>query len=453
MMHWHSLLARHAKQIKTALAKGAAALDAQLSGQAQRAARLEPIPIRNTPKHPLHHLAKLRQTQSRWYSTTRKSVNETIRHFTSSAGQSGSKYNRAAFPKSQVSGYIAQSSGRAPFASTLRPNLTGGSLGRTAGGYALGGSGRVGGARYFSHSPASQAQVVQNVSQAVRAFFISGHKAQFDGINQNGDKRFKAVSTLQEETGRKLRSLPKATPGSRIEFLVNPTITAFTPLSAVAGYSTADSHDELDHLNTDGLVNALSVDFSRALKDLAAVLNDLKRLSALGDLPITYEGSHLCVHFPGCDAESVERLCDELSIVRGNVIQDESFDSFAGTEIAMLFPFAPSDASVESDSGEEFFFEDKKPVMAPQRHVISLDDMLTPSYSNSEDAYSTQSDTGFVDVLAEENHNPWMSSDSEQDGSYQSVHSHSYGSKNDPLEYQGFEGIYRFIEELDAVRR
>lgn len=455
MMQWHSLLARHAKQLKQAIAKGAAALDAQLSGQAQRAAQLEPILVRNTPKHPLHHLAKVRQTQSRWYSTARSSLKESTRHFSSSAGRSGAKYNRSAFPKSQVSGYIAQSSGRAPFASTLRPNLTGGSLGRTAGGYALGGSGRVGGARYFSHSPATNAQVVQNVSQAVRAFFISGQKAQFDGVSANGEKRFKAVSTLQEETGRKMRSLPKATPGSRIEFLVNPTITAFTPLGAVAGYSmSSDASEHVDHLNTDGLVNALSVDFSRALKDLAAVLNDLKRLSALGDLPITYEGSHLRVHFPGCDAESVDRLCAELNVQRGNVIQDEAFDAFAGTEIAMLFPFAPSEAS-ETD-GAELFFEQprEKFEVKPQRHVISLDDMFTPSQSASQEAYSTQSESGYVDILAEEaeqQHNPWMSSN----GSYQSVHSGSYGSaaeKNSPLEYQGFEGIYRFIEELDAAR-
>jgi hypothetical protein len=454
MMHWHSLLARHAKQLKQALAKGAAALDAQLSGQAHKAAQLEPILVRNSPKHPLHHLAKVRQTQSRWYSTTRKSVNETFRQFSSTAGQSGPKYNRSAFPKSQVSGYIAQSSGRAPFASTLRPNLTGGAMGRTAGGYALGGSGRVGGARFFSHSPASHAQVVQNVSQAVRAFFISGQKAQFDGISPNGEKRFKAVSTLQEETGRKMRSLPKATPGSRIEFLVNPTITAFTPLGAVAGYSmSSDSLEQPDHLNTDGLVNALSADFSRAITDLAAVLYELKRLSALGDLPITYEGGSLRVHFPGCDAESVEHLCQELNVQRGNVIQDEAFDAFAGTEIAMLFPFAPSDVS-ESDGAEfyEYQWEEKRPGVKVERHGICLDDMFTPSYSASQEAYSTRSDTGFVDILAEEvqqTSDPWR-----EESGYQSVHSDSYGSeKNSPLEYQGFEGIYRFIEELDAVRR
>lgn len=429
--HWHSLVARHAKSIKAVLNRASKALDAQLSGRSQ--AQLETILVRNTPKQPLHPLARIRQSQSRWVSTGRSGV----RNFTSSSGSQGARFDRASFPKSRVGSYINQSSGRAPFASTLRPNLTGGTLGRTAGGYALG-SGRAGGARFFSHGPASQAQVVQNVSQAVRAFMIGGQKAQFDGVSPRGEKRFKAVSTLQEETGRKLSVLPKATPGSRLEFAINPTITAITPLAAVAGFSSDDV--QADHLNTDGLMDVLSIDFSRQLKDLAAVLNDLKRLSALGDLPITYEGSSLRVHFPGCDADTVERLCDELNVSRGTVIQDPDFDTFAGTEIALLFPFAPSKEVSEAES--LFEYPAKKP---PTKQVISLDDMFTPSSP----AYSTQSDSGLEDVLAE---NPWLSSPSGY-GSEQSPSSYGGSNRHDPLEYQGFEGIYRFIEELDSVRR
>ena len=210
--------------------------------------------------------------------------------------------------------------------------------------------------------------------------------------------------------------------------------------------STKSSH--ADHLNTDGLLDVLSVDFSRALKDLAAVLNDLNRLSALGDLPITYEGSHLRVHFPGCDAGTVDRLCEELNVQRGVVIQDEAFDAFAGTEIALLFPFAPSDKnSNDSDSDCSDFFEYPAPInRSRNRPLIKLEDMI--SLSNP-DAYSTQSDTGFEDILAEEN--PWLSSPS----GYQSVRSGSVdgSDKYSPLEYQGFEGICRFIEQLDAVRR
>lgn len=441
MVHWHSLVARHAKSLKVAYHKAVKALDAQLLGRQQ--AQLEPLLARSTPKQPVHPVARLRQSQSRWYSTARGSVDATVRHFTTStSGRAGLKYDCASFPKSRISSYISQSSGRAPFASTLRPNLTGGTLGRTAGGYGLG-SGRVGGARFFSHGPASQAQVVQNVSQAVRAFFISGQKAQFDGVSpRTGTNTYKAVSTLQHETGNKLRSLPVATPGSWIDFQVNPTITALTSLDSVMGFGS--STKEPSHLNTDGLLDVLSVDFSRALKELAAVLNDLKKLSALGDLPISYHSGNIRVHFPGCDADTVENLCAELSVTRGTVTQDEAFDAFAGTEIALLLPFAPSNEASECES----LFEEPMPT----KHVsplVHLEDMLTPSESPEE--YSTHSDSGLEDVIAE---NPWLSSPS----GFESVRSGSLSMSDkhnpqSPLEYQEFEGIYRFIEQCDAARR
>ena len=429
--HWHSLVARHAKSLKAALQRARKAAEGQLTGKSE--AQLEPILVRNTPKQPLHPLARIRQNQSRWFSTARGGV----RHFTSASGRSA-RFDRASIPKSRIGSYITQSTGRAPFASTLRPNLTGGALGRTAGGYGMG-SGKVGGARFFSHGPASQAQVVQNVSQAVRAFMIGGQKAQYNGVSPQGDKRYKAVSSLQEETGRKLSSLPSATPGSRLEFMINPTITAITPLHAVAGFS-ASEQVETDHLNTNGLMDVLSIDFSRQLKELAAVLNDLKRLSALGDLPITYEGSALRVHFPGCDSDTVERLCDELTISRGTVIQDHDFDAFAGTEIALLFPFAPSEEASEVES----LFEEPMYDSWPKKKILSIGDMFTPSSP----AYSTQSESGMEEVYLEDPLSPSPSG-------YESVRtSSSYGSnKHNPLEYQGFEGIYRFIEELDSVRR
>lgn len=368
------------------------------------------------------------------------------------------RHNRASLPKSAIGSSVIRQSGRAPFASTLRPNLTGGTLGRTAGGYGLGG-GRVGGQRYFSHGPASQAHVVQNVSQAMRAFFVGGQKAQFDGISpRSGEKRYKSVTALQEETGRKVRSLPKATPGSYINFSVNPTITALTPLGAVAGYGFSSQEQEKDHLNSEGLLDVLSIDFSRALKDLAAVLNDLKKVSALGDLPITYEGSSLRIHFPGCDAETVEKLCEELNIQRGMVVQDEGFDAFVGTEIALLFPYAPSSAS--SEVGEEREFYDQ-PSKGYGKEKVDWRTMLTPEESDEGERFSMQSETSEDDGLVFETplSDPWHSSDRTPSG-YESVHYSSGESRHDkdqagtsPLEYQGFEGIYRFIEQCDAARR
>ncbi|KAK4553224.1 hypothetical protein LTR86_009754 [Recurvomyces mirabilis] len=461
LVHWHHYIARNIKTLKAALTKAARTLDASIQQSTQPAAKLEPILVRNsTGKHPLHPLARIRQSQSRWYSTTRQAVEGSVRHFSSGpAARGGSKYaDRAAFPKSRTSAYIAQSSGRAPFASTLRPNLTGGTLNRTVGGYSLGGSGRVGGARFFSHTPAAQAQVVQNVSQAVRAFLIGGQKAQFDGCTARGEKRFKAVSTLQQETGRKMKDLPRATPGSFVQFPLNPTVTALAGMGSVAGFSASQQSTSTSaekagqHLNTEGLLDILSADFSRALKDLAAVLNDLRRLSSLGDLPITYEHNHLRIHFPGCDAETVGRLCEELNITRGTVIQDETFDAFTGTEIALLFPFAPSNASSCSDA--ESLYEEASPTFPSKYQAIDIHSLLSPSVEDL--AYSTQSAHSDSDLEREVQENPWMSSPSGY-GSAGSASGYGSGSavgdKYSPLEYQGFEGIYRFIEELDAVRR
>jgi hypothetical protein len=250
--------------------------------------------VRNAPTHPLHRIAFLKQSKGRWY-TTHSSITSAVRRFTSAASrESGVKFDKSSFPKSRIGTIVTAQSGRAPFASTLRPNLTGGTLGRTSGGYGWG-SGRAGGARYFSHGPAGPAQVINNVSQAVRAFLVGGQKAQFDGVNSNnGEKRFKTVSALQDQVNRTLNKVPKATPGSYISFSINPTVTALTPLKSVKGFTSFAQ--EKESLNNEGLLDVLSVDFSRAVKELAAVLKDLQRLAELGDLPISYEHSTLKVY-------------------------------------------------------------------------------------------------------------------------------------------------------------
>lgn len=446
--HLHKLVARNSKLFKAAWKKTQQLIRDKLPPSVRPSeAQLAPAYARTVPRHPLHRIAALKQAKGRWYST-HSFINATVRRFTTQARQSV-KYDRESFPASSVRTAINRSTGRAPFASTLRPNLTGGTLGRTAGGYSVGG-GRVGGARYFSHTPAAPAQVVQNVSQAVRAFLIGGQKAQFDGVNpRTGEKQWKAVSALQQEVGRKMMQVPKATPGSTIEFAVNPTITALTPLSTVAGFSGSA---EKMTLNTEGFLDILTVDFSRALKELAAVLNDLKRLSALGDLPITYHDSALCVHFPGVDADAVERLCDELGVQRGFIRQDAGFDGFVGTEIALLFPFAPSKTPSEAS------FLAKKPAHERPMYQAPIDwrNMLTLEEDViSSPGFSTRSDLGhdYEDLYED---NPWRSASSPS--AFESLHtSHARDSAISdactPLEYQDFEGIYRFIEQCDNAAR
>ncbi|KAI9710925.1 MAG: hypothetical protein M1820_002360 [Bogoriella megaspora] len=445
--HLHKLMAKNLKLLRLGFKKATRFVQSQLP-ESHRG-QFQPVFVRAEARQPIHPAAFLRQSKGRWY-TTHSAINAAVRRFTTSSGFAGVKYDKASFPKSRTASYINASSGRAPFASTLRPNLTGGTLGRTAGGYALG-SGKIGGARYFSHGPAAPQHVVQNASQAVRAFFLSGQKVQYDGFNKTtGDKRYKAVTALQEETGRKMRSLPKATPGSYIDFDINPTITALTPLSSIAGFSYSAPESNTKTLNTSGLLDVLSVDFSRALKELCAVLNDLQRLAALGDLPITYRTSSLRVHFPGCDAETVERLCDELGIQRGIITQDADFDAYTGTEIALLFPFAPSKEVSEC----EFYDYRTPPTKYPQED-INWQEMISPETDFQLYDSSTQSEYEQIEAGPE---NPWAK---DSPSGYHTLRSSELQSeamyepepRQSPLEYQGFEGIYRFIEQCDAAQR
>jgi hypothetical protein len=338
----------------------------------------------------------------------------------STGAQHAPKFNRASFPSSATSRAVGRLTARAPFASTLRPNLAGGALPRTAGGYGLGGG--HAGTRYFSHTPAAPAQVVTNVSQAVRAFFLSGQKAQFDGMTPAGEKKYRAVSDFQEDTARKMRSFSKNAPGSYVDFHVNPTVTALTPLSAAFPFGSA-MEMSAPNLNTEGFLDVLSVDFSRALKELAATMNDLKRLASLGDLPITLEQkSILRVRFPGCDAESVESLCNEIGVQRGIIYQDEDFDQSCGSEVALMFPFAPTSEHTLSSPGG-----------------------------------SLRSQTGhdFEEVEEDLIDNPWLEGYESMEDSTE--HEPAYFSKSSQHQnssgYEGLEGIYRFIEECDNARR
>jgi hypothetical protein len=331
------------------------------------------------------------------------------------------KYDRASFPRSATGSAVTRLTTRAPFSSTLRPNLTGGALPRTAGGYCLGGS-RAQGARYFSHTPAAPAQVVNNVSAAVRAFWLSGHKAQFNGVSPAGEKSYRCVTSLQDQTNKNMRSVSKNAPGSFIDFTLTPTMTALSPLGAMFPFGSA-MQQSAPTLNTEGFLDVLSVDFSRALRDYAAIMNDLKRLSSLGDLSITLEGSStIRIRFPGCDADTVERLCEEVGVERGIVHQDKDFDRSVGAQVALIFPFAPTSEHIPSSPGGSL---------------------------------RSQAGHDFEDVAD----NPWLDPEGYESMDDISEHYSDYFTKpigaqaSSSSNYEGLEGIYRFIEQCDNSRR
>lgn len=480
-------LAKHAAALKQTWNKAALALEGRLNPLLKP----QPVPIPVRVSQPLHPVARIRQNASRgrWYTTRAgafQRTREALRQYTtfpksSSSRTPGLRYNRASYPISKTSAIVNSLPGRSPFAHTLRPNLTGGCLSRSAGGYGLG-SGRVGGARYFSHGPAAPAQVVQNVSQAVRAFWLSGSKAQYDGIDsRTGNKRFRHVSLAKHQVMHKIAHIPKATPGSWVDFSVNPTITALTSLTGVTGYPSFEA-DEEDvtpaNLNTSGLLDILHTDFSRSLRDLAAILADLKHLASLGDLPITYEltpsGPTLRIHFPGTDAETVEKLCAEMNVTRGIVTQDAAFDAYVGSDIALMFPFAPSKPASQYQGRT---FERTQPIdwtnmLAGSRsmHTPEHDEDSELSYVSDaagDDEYAYAYDDDDVSLRSEQDlsdldhieasYNPWLASTPPEryispSASDDELGSHAKTNEGDvPLEYQDFEGIRRFIELCDGV--
>lgn len=251
---------------------------------------------------------------------------------------------------------------------------------------------------------------------------MSGQKAQFDGMSSAGEKRYRNVTNLQEQTARKMQSIPKRSPGSFIDFHINPTITALTPLGASFPMGSA-FEQSAPTLNTEGFLDVLSVDFARALKDFAAIMNDLKRLSTFGDLPITLEQkSILRVRFPGCDAETVERLCDEVGVQRGYICQDEDFDSTTGTQMALLFPYAPDSVHALSSPGG---------------------------------SVRSQSGHDYDDLEQEIAENPWMdgyeSMEDVSDG--ESAYFTKPSEQLNSSDYEGLQGIYRFLDACDNARR
>ncbi|PYH40006.1 uncharacterized protein BO87DRAFT_348451 [Aspergillus neoniger CBS 115656] len=448
----HLLLPKFWRAARSAYEKAYKTIKSRFPEQFQQSSlRLQPEYVRVVNRHPINRAAAIRQARGRHYYSTRAASS-----FVSYI-RSGLQGERTAYKTSRVAANVSRLTKNAPFASTLRPNLTGGTLGRTAGGYAIG-AGRIGGARYFSHGAAAPAQVINNVSVGVRAFFLSGQKARFDGVDPiTGNKRFKTVSKLQDEAERKMAAIPRTAPGSFVDFQISPTITAFGLQKNLVATGAGDAQT----INSDGLLDFLSADFARALKDLAAVLNDLKRLSTLGELPILlHDNSTIRVRFPGCDASTVERLCDEAGVQRGKIVQDEDFDIRTGADLALLFPFAPS-MPASPDVNDYFYRSGTIKSQAPEE--VDWHAMMSPedvSEASPEPYKQPLNQLSFEDVTMF-GENPWMSSPS----GYSSINVSELGDRaffaevasiglpESASEYDGSDGIRKFIAECDHASR
>ena len=285
------------------------------------------------------------------------------------------------------------------------------------------------------------------MNAGIRAFFVGGGKARYDGADPStGAKRFRSVTKTEDHV---LNSLDKhisgAAKGTNLEFQLSPRVTALLP-------STSQT------LGSTNILEVLSVDFARALKDLSLTLSDLRRLSALGSLPLTLtstsKGPILSVRFPGCDAETVIRLCEELGVFQGIVREDECWEHEKDVEMALLFPFAPT----SSEHGGSAYFEQPQQVtvdtvIAPEQ--VEWQGMLSPSLEDSVASFEH-----VMPVFHEEgSHSGYESmreSDFADDDPYVRHNHHASSpaarkSGSASENYEGLEGIYRFLQECDAA--
>lgn len=313
--------------------------------------------------------------------------------------------------------------------------------------------------------------MVQNVSAGIRAFCVNGGRVRYDGVdNISGEKRFRCVSKTEHSAFKGLeKSHRMPLKGTNLEFKIAPTVTAFMPSFSQGAMDEAEPMT----LNKPGMLDVLSGDFARALNDLASILGDLNRLASLGDLPIsmrtTSQGPVLSVRFPGCDADLVSRLCDEVAVTRGVVLEDEAWHGDKEVQMALLFPFAPAGAEEDEVPSEGYFASHNNDTMVfdqARQERMQWQDMLPPSTTFS--AKSLRSADYCVGGFEEDTlRSPTQHAISPS--GYESLedpydftsappsHSPYSGSKMSTTggsqDYEGVQGIYKFLQVCDQARR
>ena len=278
-----------------------------------------------------------------------------------------------------------------------------------------------------------------------------------------GEKRFRRVSQTEDAVRSRWESpLARSTRGTKLEFKLSPTITTLSPVFS----KNQQSATGLTSLNDLCLLDNLATDFGRALKDLAAILADLRVLAAFGDLPInlvtTPSGPVICVRFSGCDGDLVSHLCDEVGVRRGIIVEDEAWTAEKDVEMALLFPFAPTGsdtASSELDVAGDYF-EPKALDQGHQRDELEWRHMLSPSAHHSSRAASSHTCPTIHSPPRKINTPSGYESLVESDFASDDPYHHTLSPLKAPshgmtqgTDYEGLEGIYKFLQECEDSRR
>lgn len=297
--------------------------------------------------------------------------------------------------------------------------------------------------------------MIHNVSAGIRAFCIGGGKARFDGVNPvTGEKRFRAVSQTENVVQkRKENPLARSMRGTSLQFKLSKAIT--TPPASLAS-AFQEQNTDITSLNDINLLDDSAADFARALNDFAAVSADLRRLSAFGDLPVslatTVSGPVYSVHFAGCDADLVSRLCDEVGVRRGFIVEDKAWMNEKDVEMALLFPFAPmcgGEAVNEFENGIQPDELDWRHMLSPSMQTSLRSESLHSFATLPSPAQKANSPSGYESL--EENS---FSSEDPYSRSFPPMETPTHSTaKSVSADYEGLEGIYKFLQQCDEARR
>lgn len=388
------------RALRNAVRKGFTIVRERLPKAGQELRNLEPALARNVNR--LETTGRVGQKQARHYFQNLSHQNTHARYY-STAGRHASGGAQAG---SRIKGAVGRVTTSTPFASALRPRLTCGAFPRSAGGCSMGGS-----ARFFSHTPVAPSQVVSQVSQAIRAFMLSGKDQAYN--HRRGGHRSYIKGQIRAQLAS--ASTDSLAPGAYVDFRLAPTIRCLSPYEPVGATCLDDTRG--------GFLDELSTDFSDMASDITAVLQDLRRLSSLGDLPITLvDANTLRVHFRGCDAELVNRLCDEVGVCRGVVHEDErfAFDQLAPSMASevdwkdMMSNSSSSGGSLYDENNDMDFFDDD--LLSSPSWTASGEEFydeidpggLSSSTDSSSHVLLRRPIEGIADIYnAEEYRNPW----------------------------------------------
>lgn len=189
-------------------------------------------------------------------------------------------------------GAVSSMTKTAPFATALRPKLSGGAFPRTASGYSFG-NGAGAGARFFSHGPAAPAQVIHQVSQALRAMAMNGKDCVAEYQKYKNQKNASVSAYLSAQLTRN-----STAPGAYVDF--------YMPFN-------------ISRMGCTSTLNANILSYGMI------VMGELTKLASLGELPVTFKEETIRVHFVGCERDTVKKLCDDVGMILGVIGEEEPF--------------------------------------------------------------------------------------------------------------------------------